>query len=425
MNIKKVMIALLIGIIILSILLVVLIKSNSENKNITIQNKLTIDNNSLSEKEKIIELKDANTFYVVTSCINKYMAYNTSRNLESLYKLLSEEYINRYSITKDNITGKIKIFENDETFSVTDIYEYNNNDNISTYFVTGKAIEDTYENDNPKEQELKVVVQLDKNNNTFCIILNEDKDNSIVGKSTQINDIKSQGINTYTISNIEKKSFGVLYFNDYINKVQQDINSAYGLLDAEYKNNKFKNVEEFEKYIDSIYNLAYLQAIAIELIEGEEYNIYVCRDQYDNIYIFKETSIMKYTVQLDDYTIKNSELDRSYQGYSKQDKGISNISKFFRIINAKQYDKAYKMLDETFKQNNFSTLSRFEEYMKEHTFAYNKIQYKEYSNEIPSLNIYKIEISDMSGINNNIIRMNIVMQLLEGTDFIMSFSIGQ
>ena len=61
--------------------------------------------------------------------------------------------------------------------------------------------------------------------------------------------------------------------------------------------------------------------------------------------------------------------------------------------------------------------------MKAKLYSYNKPEYLNFSNEISGVYTYYIEVSDKENKDNKKIKMNIVMQLLEGTDYRLSFLI--
>ena len=82
----------------------------------------------------------------------------------------------------------------------------------------------------------------------------------------------------------------------------------------------------------------------------------------------------------------------------------------------------YSKLDDTFKQNYFNTLAKFETYMKQHFYANNQVKYGSFEKS-GQIYVYHIRISDRNNENAQVISMKILMQLKTGTDFVMSFSV--
>lgn len=265
-------------------------------------------------------------------------------------------------------------------------------------------------------------------------VMNDDK-TEIVDNNVDENEISyMQGPLKQNIEDLEYNSIEYIhitdkvmakkYFEDYIQTMINNPKRAYELLQPEYKEKRFESYEEYDKFIQN--NLPFLKQLVIEniSINGENKDKqYICKDQYGNSYIFKEMTVMNYTVQLDDYTLQNNEFDRIYKQASDRDKGLLNVAKFFKMINMQDYKSAYQVLDEKFKENYFDTQADFENYIKTKTFHYSKVNYKEYSNQIASIHTYKVILLDAAEESQTQIEFNIVMKLLEGTNFVMSFAI--
>lgn len=432
MNIKKLIIIVIICIILLITLLFLILKLNLNKQvpeNIIFRETTEEEyeeylNNT--EFEKINNLKDHQTFFTVLSCINKYIQYNEQKDFQNMYNVLSEEYISENNITINDIEQKVKMYNNAETFTVKEIYEYNNNENVSTYFIYGKTIEDNFDNDDPKQEELNIVVQLDKSNRTFDIILNETKEQSKIAKKTDLKEIKNKSANVYvTANNVQEQQIGLMYLSDYKDNMLKNVDKAYEQLNKEYKQKRYSTIEEFKKYINSNTELMYITGVQCEVTTQDETNIYTVEDQYGKKYIFKETAIMEYTVELDDYTIEKDEFIQKYESSKNQDKGIMNIDKFFEMINMQDYASAYNLLDESFRETNFKTQADFKNFVNQYMFRYNKVKYKTYSDQIGSLLIYGITLTDSTKESDKEVNCNIIMKLLEDTNFVMSFEIVQ
>ena len=210
---------------------------------------------------------------------------------------------------------------------------------------------------------------------------------------------------------------------NYSNMLENNPERAYELLDDDYKRAKFNNYQAFENLIkQGIANGMELDTYSKEYDENGKVK-YICKNVYGITITFKETAIMEYTVELDDYTIESKEFTQKYESSKNQDKGIINIDKFFEMINMQDYASAYNLLDETFKGTYFKTQADFENFVKQYMFRYNKIKYKTYSDQIGSLLIYGITLTDSTRESDKEVNCNIIMKLLEGTNFVMSFEI--
>ena len=185
---------------------------------------------------------------------------------------------------------------------------------------------------------------------------------------------------------------------------------------------KFDTLDEYKKYMKK--NIRYIISSSIEkyqINEFDEYTEYICIDQYGNYYIFKETGVMNYTLQLDTYTIDSQEFIEKYNKGSEQLKVGMNLEKIFQALNRKDYEYIYKKLHNTFKTNNFPTLQSFEDYMEENFFDMNKIDYGKFE-EKSGVYIYEVNITDATEIEENTIEKSFIVQLNEGTDFAISFN---
>lgn len=106
---------------------------------------------------------------------------------------------------------------------------------------------------------------------------NEVKDNQIIYK------------------NISEEEVAEIYFYDFINTINIDVNEGYKLL-----NNKV-SYEEYLDFISLIDENILIKSYKIK--KTDDYKLFYIKDNSDRTYIFKENSIMNYTVYLDEKDI--------------------------------------------------------------------------------------------------------------------------
>ena len=185
---------------------------------------------------------------------------------------------------------------------------------------------------------------------------------------------------------------------------------------------RFGNVDEYKKYIND--NIDTIKGISVEqylVNQKENYKEYVCKDQYENLYIFKEKAVMDYTVELDTYTIVTEEFEKEYTNGNDNTKVIMNVDKFIQMLNNYDYKTAYGLLNDTFKQNNFGTEEEFKKYIQDTCYRYNDISVDKISDEN---GIYVCEATIGNKQNEDEKKkINIIMRLGTGTNFEMSFEI--
>lgn len=221
------------------------------------------------------------------------------------------------------------------------------------------------------------------------------------------------------------------------------------MLDPVYREKRFENKEVFEEFVrkrQEFFALTYrvetvnsgdykdyaeyyafkeehedLGVKSYLKLEYDEYVQYVCADIYENYYIFNVKEPGNYSVIYDKHTVDIPEFTRKYRGASNQIKMGMNIEKFFDAVNTEDFSYAYKVLAESFQKNFYPTQRTFEDEIKQKLFRYNNVEYNNYTEEGDIL-VYRITVKDRTNGENNR-DMTIIMQLKEGTDFVMSFNL--
>lgn len=448
-NIKKWIIFVVIFIILLlGILLIVLLTKKSGQGLLGSQNKDTIGEADISVdiETTIIPEKDYNTFFSIEKNLQNYCLYLRVGNTKALYELLTQEYISNNQITEENIKNHLpKIEGSDYEFKLYELY-VNDNELYPIYYAYGEIIQ--------KQNKLEQynIVYVDRSTLSIKIepLTKQEYESKIKGtKQKEERKIQRTQFNELKQITLSKEEIATKYFKNYIYQALHDQEKAYSSLDEEYKKAKYAGVQEYKQYISNkqeqlismdIYSIKKQEDFATEeeyakyitnlkqrglnkyaVTQENDYTQYVCVDDYGNYYIFKETAPMQYAVILDTYTIDLPEFKEKYTNATAEQKVLLNIQKFFEAINNKDYKYAYHKLDNTFKANNFTGLEQFENYIKTNFFEQNKLAANEA--EIQGDNyLYKITISDATSQDKNTVTKTFVMQLKEGTDFVMSFS---
>lgn len=117
-------------------------------------------------------------------------------------------------------------------------------------------------------------------------------------------EIKSYEANEYIPIYMTQEEVMKKYLTDFKNTMLTDPESAYYLLNEEYRNFKYDNIEDFVSYVNEIKSVALYQLTVdkydVKNINGNKIFDIVGTD--GNRYIIKELSIMNYEVYLDNYT---------------------------------------------------------------------------------------------------------------------------
>lgn len=256
---------------------------------------------------------------------------------------------------------------------------------------------------------------------------NKQKNNDYLDKPSQpdqkyIEPKEKYEYNEFEFLNVSTEDLIQIYFNRYKDNMLNDIQKAYNILDKEYREKRFGDINGYKSYIDKNYDKVG-QAILISYkldSTNNGYTQYVCLDQYGNYYIFRENAIMDYTVILDTYTIDLPEFLEKYNNANEQQKVALNIDKFMQAINAGDYKYAYNCLADSYKNNYFKTQESFEAYAKQNFYANNNVQYNNFEQQ-GDVYTYSVVLTNKD--TNEQMNKTFIMKLGEGTEFEMSFDV--
>lgn len=368
-------------------------------------------------------------FSIKNNIMQKYVKYIEDNNSQIVYDMLSLSYKEENNITVENVISKLPSYSIPK-FVPQHMYlkEGDIVDNIYIEaIVQNNEVTSNYQLNVTQSKEYYIVI-MDKEKSTFAIEpINETSYKELINNNNKLKEttINKNENNQITYENVTEAYIISEYLNYYANLLKNDTQRAYTLLKEEYKEARYPTYSDFEKYIenDNAKEGMILKTYTKQYNDDNSTK-YICKDEYGRTYIFDTVAVMEYTVQLDDYTLENKAFNEKYAEVDGRDKGILNIDKFFKMINMQDYTSAYKLLDENFKQNYFRTQADFENYMKNKVFRYNKVDYKEYSNKITDIYTYKIVLTDITGEIQNEVEFNIIIKLLEGTNFVMSFQVN-
>lgn len=400
--------------------------------------------------DKTIQRVDnRNNYYLVKTCLTKFYTYYSfiyddvdnyklideeikqsiemqkNEGIEAVYSMLDNYYKNEKGITKENILSFLKQV-NSSKINILDMYVYQNDDRMYMYFIYGNLMDKkTLEISN-----FNIMMKVDTVNKTFSVFLddymNEKYSDLNIGDEINL-DINSvlekNDYNFYDYNHISDDVYVSDIFDQYKENLIYNVELAYEYLDREYRKIKFGDITSFEEYVNNnISKFITMKNKAYQKTKTDKYTQYVCIDQNNNYYIFREVAPMKYSIILDTYTVDLPEFIEKYDGSNVKEKVLINIKKFMDSLNDKDYRYAYNCLAEEFKENKFASQEIFEEYIKENLFTNNSFEFVEFANEGETY-ICNLSITDKTAQETNKINMQIIMELGEEIDFKMSFSI--
>lgn len=116
----------------------------------------------------VTALSDVNRFFTIDSAISKYFSYVTSKNSESILKILDEDYIERNNITSSNIYNFVGNYDANIKTSLEEAYQISSYNNIYKYYVkVGLKLETLY--DSTLQEYAYYIVTINENELTFAV----------------------------------------------------------------------------------------------------------------------------------------------------------------------------------------------------------------------------------------------------------------
>lgn len=434
-KIKKYIIIVICLIIILLIATIGLRKNNSGNQ--------LFISEDIQESEDDREYDDSiqiSDYFIIKSCVQGYVdaldktnsvyyvtqengeqTYDSKLQKQTIYSFLSSSYINTNNITENNIDSFIKVTNEKFRFYPIEIKKMNDTE-VRTFKVAGVIQNLEYKNANREF----FIVNVDYSNNTFSIQQLGEKEYEKYNKSNDTEkNINNNGNNVFYNSNIDVQKISVEYLNLYKFLTLADPQITFNMMTEEYRNKRFGTLDNYKQYIkDNYEEIVGIYANKYLTNNTEQTIQYVIKDQYENLYIFDVESTMDYTIKLDTYTLDEEKFKTTYNSSDEGQRVQMNIDKFFDMINRQDYRTPYKCLDNTFKKKNFNNEKLFENYVKSKLFKYNKYSVKELKSVGSNTYACRMNISDKTTEDGASVQMTVIMKLLEGTDFTMSFSMN-
>lgn len=444
---KKIIIILII--LLICIIAIVIVRKIIDKKNTSIVDEVEeLEGWDYFDPSKIERVQFRSDYILVEKCIRKYIENYSDE--EYINKILADEYIKLHNISLQRGNEQSFSLENSEIL-ITNMYVTEIGLGVYFYYVDGNMVN----TQTMETQKFELGVIIDSTNTTFGIIPQEylikmgysglNENSKVTFKETS--KIKNKEVNTFKYKFIDEETYIVDYlFPDFINKCLLSSNIAYQYLDNEYKEKKFGNIESFQQFINnnkelyetqnpqnikkpnefSSYNeyLTYfysyepLGIASYEIKNMGEYIQYALIDNLGNYYIFREKGTMNYKVILDTYTLVLPEFVEQYSNADAKTKTALNIQNIVEALNDEDYKYVYSKLADSFKANYFNTLESFKEYAKNTFGTDNKVEYKKF---IETANYCTFDITLKN--EKKELTKTIIMQLLEGTDFVMSFNV--
>ncbi len=320
---------------------------------------------------------------------------------------------NNKEYSKNEIYNKFVDYANTD-LKITNMFVYENDSNIKTYYIFTKDISN--------DSDFLFTFVLDNSNKTYGIDFSEYKEENIEGQIPTVkytNEIEKNENNGFEQYNISEEQYIREMFEQYRYYITNNTNEAFNMLENEYRNKKFQNVLQFEKFINDNYNtLLSAKLVNYDITEDNNYTKYTLKDEFGNYYVFTEKSIMQYDVELDNYTIQTEEQINQYNSMSNENKVKYNLDIIKQAINKKDYKYLYERLVKDYRENYFPTYEEFEEYIKANFFDINYINFGQIEEKDE---IYKCTMKVQNVNTEEILEKDLII-ILNNNDFEFTFN---
>lgn len=241
--------------------------------------------------DNLIPVEDYNTFFAITNNITNYIKATQDEETDQLYMLLDQKYIDKNRITKKNIHKKISPYKTDTTMKVENMKMYTRDDGNVIYYATGLLYINEYLNQTTIDENYSIIVIVDYNNFTVSIYPVGDNPIDDINSIIDVNIIKNKYNGFRTAKYVTSENICALYLTDYIENLYNNISKAYNITDTS------QSEDEFKSYINK--NLNNINTAIKSCDYDDENKIYTIYDYNDNLFKFKETSVMNYRVSFE------------------------------------------------------------------------------------------------------------------------------
>lgn len=336
---------------------------------------------------------------------------------QSLYDVLSKEFIEKNKITLKNTFDYVKEINQENLLSILEVDRLNDGD-VSSFAV--HSIVQSMD-DYSILQNLYTIVNIDNVNSTFSIEPKYDVKNiSELTLGQTIDSIEENENNFIENQMITEENMILEYMNLYKRVSIVYPEYIYNKLDEEYRNKRFESLDKFKEFVTQ--NKENIETINLEkyrATEESDYNQFVGIDANENYYIFREKGTLDFTIILDTYTIDLPEFLEKYNSSSEETKAGMNVEKIASALKQKDYSYVYSKLSSGFKNNYFKTEQDFINYANSEFGNKTDISYHDFETN-NSLYTCKITFAE-KGNEENSTEKTFIIQLGEGTNYEVAF----
>lgn len=247
------------------------------------------------------EIYEIDEYQTIYNCVKNYYDIRNS-NSSHLVDLLWETYKDKNNISVGNVNSFVEKKYESFNYIIENVQKYSNA-YFSMYYVIGNYSMESLE-ESIEEIQVKDLVIQDVANNTYAIlpVLNLNSSFQEIITMYQLDSysksIPSNDFNSIVNGTMSEFNEAMLYFSDFITRLNDQCFSAYSLIGDNSKS-IYSNIESFQK-VCSAYQTKYVSPTITSYKTSEENGEkhITITDNYSNRYIFNISSVKKYKVDI-------------------------------------------------------------------------------------------------------------------------------
>ncbi len=329
-------------------------------------------NSEITNEETLKKVIDMNSYFWAKEVLTDYYSSN---DYDEPVTLMDTDVVNELGVT-DNNYRKLNDFDA-PIFRIDEIYKQKLDTNIYLYIIKnrfGKNKSDVKDSILWAKQDLK--------NKTFSIYpyeylriknyLDFKEGDKISLESIQ--PIEKKDENQYIFDNsVDSQDCMKGLFERYKFDLLLDEEHLYDLLDEDYKNSKYQNLNELKQYIANNKTDLYLDNLSeYTIVNYDNYIEYKASCENKRNYVFKVKNMMDYKIMLDSYkVIQNEEM---YNSFLPDAQAKYCVDRIIQAINYGDYEFVYGKLNQVQKNNYYKNYNDFKDYITKNFFKENNYE---------------------------------------------------
>ena len=115
-------------------------------------------------------------------------------------------------------------------------------------------------------------------------------------RDSEFKNLENNNYNTFTPITVNENEMPANYLYDYYKYLQSDIETAYSLLDENFKQTKFPTLDLFKEYVKNLKFNPTVDSYKVEVVNNN-YVFHITAPPNVN-FVFRTTGVMQYTVEI-------------------------------------------------------------------------------------------------------------------------------